>query len=67
MNEASLLWSVLFGGFGIGYFSYGRKQKLIVPLLTGIALLVYPYFMPNITSLVIVGLLLVVLPYFVRL
>jgi len=67
MNEATLLWSILFGGIGIGFFSYGRKQKAVVPLLTGFGLFAFPYFMPNTTMLVIVGAVLVVLPYFVRL
>ena len=67
MSEAILLWSVLFGGIGIGFFSYGRKQKAIVPLLTGLALLVFPYFMPSVTVLAIVGIVLVSIPYFIRL
>ena len=67
MNEAMLVWSVLFGGLGIGFFSYGRRQKSIVPLLTGVALMAYPYFMPNATVLVIVGIALLAVPYFIRL
>ena len=67
MNEAMLIWSVLFGGVGIGFFTYGRRQKAIVPLLAGLALIVFPYFMPNLTILLIVGLVLIILPYFVRL
>jgi len=66
MNEASLIWSVVFGGIGLGFFTYGRKQKAVVPLLTGLALFAFPYFVPNVTVLVIVGVILVVLPYFVR-
>ena len=66
MNEAALLWSVLFSGIGVGFFSYGRKQKSIVPLLTGIALFAFPYFMPNSTVLVIVGVVLILVPYFAR-
>ncbi len=67
MNEAMLVWSVLFSGIGIGFFSYGRKQKSVIPLLTGVALMAYPYFMPNVTVLVIVGVLLLAIPYFVSL
>ena len=67
MNESILLWSVLFGGFGIGFFSYGRKQKSVVPLVTGLALMAYPYFMPNVTVMIIVGVVLIAVPYFVRL
>jgi len=66
MNEATLLWSVLFGGLGVGFFSYGRRQKAVVPLLTGVALIAFPYFMPNATVLVIVGITLVFVPYLAR-
>jgi hypothetical protein len=68
MDSASLLlWSVLFGGIGTGYFIYGKKQRAIVPLCTGIALLVFPYFVPTVTLLVLVGVVLVAIPYFIRL
>lgn len=67
MNESILLWSVLFGGFGIGFFSYGRKQKSVVPLVTGLALMAYPYFMPSVTVLIIVGIALIAVPYFIKL
>jgi hypothetical protein len=38
-----LMLSILFGSIGAGYFLYGKKQRQVVPLLTGIALCVYPY------------------------
>ncbi len=66
MNEASLLWSVLFGGIGIGFFSFGRRQKSVVPLVTGVALMAFPYFMPNNTVLIIVGVALLFVPYLAR-
>jgi ABC-type Na+ efflux pump permease subunit len=67
MNDSSMmLWSVLFGGIGIGYFIYGKKQKAVVPLLVGLALFVFPYFMPNVTLLLLVGLVLVAIPYFIK-
>tara|TARA_R110000751_G_scaffold102527_2_gene197147 strand:- start:41 stop:229 length:189 start_codon:yes stop_codon:yes gene_type:complete len=61
-----MLWSVLFGGIGIGFFMYGRKQKAIVPLCTGLALFVFPYFMSSVTMLLIVGVILVAIPYFIK-
>jgi hypothetical protein len=67
MESTSLLvWGILFGAIGIGFFSYGRKQRVIIPTFTGIGLFVFPYFMPNVTVLVMVGVALVALPYFVR-
>jgi len=65
-SEAELLWGVLFGSVGLGYFIYGKKQRMIVPLLCGLALMVYPYFMTNLILMVVVGFILVATPYFVR-
>ena len=66
-SSSILIWSVLFGGFGIGYFIYGKKQRAIVPLLTGLALLAFPYFVSSLTMLFIIGIILIAIPYFIRL
>ncbi len=65
-DTAQLLWGVIFGAIGLGFFVYGKKQKAIVPLMAGIALFIFPYFISNVYLLVIVGAGLVALPYFVR-
>ena len=65
-SSAVLLWGMLFGAIGFGFFLYGKKQKTIVPLITGIALCVVPYFIANVYVLVGVGVILVAIPYFVR-
>ena len=67
MNTASLLWGLLFGSLGAGYFVYGKKQRAIVPLLCGIALVVFPYFVASPWLMVVVGVVLAAVPYFVRL
>jgi hypothetical protein len=46
-STAVLLWGLLFGSIGFGFFLYGKKQKKVVPLITGIALCVVPYFIAN--------------------
>ena len=61
-----LLWGMLFGAIGFGFFLYGKKQKAVVPIITGIALCVVPYFIANVYILVGVGVILVAIPYFVR-
>ena len=66
-SVSELLWGVLFGSVGLGFFVYGKKQTLIVPLVCSLTLMVYPYFMPNAVVLVLVGLVLVAIPYFFRL
>jgi hypothetical protein len=66
LNQAWLLWSVLFGSFGLGFFVYGKKQKAVVPLVCGLALLIFPYFISNTMLLVGMGIMLIAVPYFVR-
>jgi hypothetical protein len=63
---ASLLWGLLFGSVGLGYFIYGKKQRSVVPLVCGLALMLFPYFVPNLMLLVGTGVLLVIIPYFLR-
>lgn len=66
MSMSSLLWGLLFGSIGLGFFLYGKKQQAIVPLFCGLALMVFPYFVSNTFLLVAIGVALTVLPYFVR-
>jgi len=57
---------LLFGSIGLGYFIYGKKQRSSVPLICGLALMLFPYFVSNIMLLVGVGVLLAIIPYFLR-
>ncbi|MES2299830.1 MAG: hypothetical protein V4582_22515 [Pseudomonadota bacterium] len=66
MDASLLLWGVVFGSIGFGYFLYGKKQKALVPLLCGIALMVFPYFVSNAVVLVLLGCALAAIPYFYR-
>jgi len=66
MDSTLLLWGVLFGAIGIGFFTYGKKQKAIVPLCAGVALCIVPYFISNVYLLVLAGVLLIAAPYFFR-
>jgi hypothetical protein len=67
LNEAWLLWGLLFGSVGLGFFLYGKKQRVVVPLVCGLALMVFPYFVSNTILLVAIGVVLIAIPYFVRL
>ena len=66
MNASTLLWGVLFGSIGLGFFVYGRKQRAIVPLVCGLALMVFPYFVSGTLLLIAIGVALMAIPYFVR-
>ncbi len=66
MDSTVLILEMLFGAIGLGFTSYGRKQKAVIPLITGISLFIFPYFVSNLYLLIIIGLALIALPYFVR-
>jgi hypothetical protein len=66
MSTSSLLWGVVFGAIGLGYFVYGKKQRAAVPFLCGFALMVLPYFIANAWLLVGAGIAVAAVPYFVK-
>jgi len=66
LNEWWLLWGLLFGAFGFAYFLYGKKHKAVVPLICGLTLMIFPYFVVNTIVLAIIGTVLIFVPYFVR-
>lgn len=66
MSTSTLLFGLLFSSIGLGFFLYGRKQRAIVPLFCGLTLVIYPYFVSSNALLVAIGVVLVAIPYFVR-
>lgn len=66
MTTSLLLWGLLFGSIGLGFFLYGKKQRRVVPLVCGLALMIFPYFVSDIILIVVVGIVLIAIPYFVR-
>ena len=55
MNAANLIGNILFSSIGVAAFMYGKKQASFRAMLTGGALVLYPYMVPNTVYLYIVG------------
>lgn len=51
----ALFGAILFGAIGMGAFVYGKKSGLAKPMITGVALMVYPYFVSGTWLLYLVG------------
>lgn len=64
---AVLLWGLVFGSVGFGFFVYGKKQQAIIPLLCGIILMAVPYCVSNLVVLVGLGIVFMLAPFFIRL
>ncbi len=66
MNTTQLFLGVIFSSIGLGYFLYGKKEKMTVPFAAGLALMIFPYFIESSILLGTIGIALSALPYFLR-
>lgn len=66
VDTANIVWALLFGAVGIGYFTYGRRQDHKSALLAGMALMIYPYFVSGTLAMVAVGAALLALPFLLK-
>ena len=66
ISTAWLVWGVIFGAIGMGYFLYGRKQKNPIALVCGVLLMAFPMFVSNTYAIVAVGAVLSALPFLFR-
>ncbi|MCH7338423.1 amino acid transport protein [Acinetobacter higginsii] len=66
MNATQLFLGVIFSSIGLGYFLYGKKQKMTVPLVCGLVLMLFTYFIDSTAMLSVIGIILSILPYFLR-
>jgi hypothetical protein len=57
---------IFAGCFGLAYFVYGKRQAKLLPLVCGIGLCVIPYFIENITILILVCLALIIAPFIIK-
>ena len=65
-DPAIILWALLFGSIGIGYFIYGKRQDQQVVRYIGIALILFPYFVTEVLAVILVGIALLLLPYVIK-
>jgi hypothetical protein len=54
-SAANLIGGFVFGSIGFVAFIYGKRMNLWKPMLLGIALMVYPYFVSNDAAMLIIG------------
>jgi hypothetical protein len=65
MTPASLAIGILAGAVGLGYFIYGKRQAKFVPLVAGVLLCIYPYFLSSVPWMLAIGALLAAAPFLV--
>jgi hypothetical protein len=57
-----IIW-LITGAVGVVYLIYGRRQTRLVFMIAGGALCIYPYFFSNIIVSIIIGAVLIAVPF----
>lgn len=65
MDATSLVIGIFTGAIGVAYFIYGKRQARFVPLIAGMLLCVYPYFLASIPLMLAVGVALIAAPFLI--
>ncbi|WP_336952033.1 amino acid transport protein [Acinetobacter sp. AS167] len=66
MNTASLFLGLIFSSIGFGYFIYGKIQRMNIPFICGMTLMIFPYFIENTMIMSVCGIILSLIPWLIR-
>jgi hypothetical protein len=50
-----IIASLIVSSIGFVLLSYGKKMSRVPQLIVGLAMLIYPYFVPNLVAMLIVA------------
>jgi hypothetical protein len=64
-SVGTLVAGMLFGIIGVGYFMYGKRAERPVALVCGAVLAIFPWFVTNLTVLIVIGVMLLAAPFVV--
>jgi hypothetical protein len=65
IDPTALTINIIVSIIGMAYISYGKKNSLYF-VLAGIGLLVYSYFVTQVWLLVLIGMVLIILPFIIN-
>jgi hypothetical protein len=60
---STFIIGIITGTLGVAYIVYGRRQTKFVPLIAGLSLCVYSYFVDSVVWLCVIGALLLAAPF----
>jgi len=66
MTTTSILIYIFLASASLSYFMYGKAQRKAVALFSGIGLGIAPYFGLEMWQLVVISLIMMALPFFVK-
>ena len=63
MNVSDVVVGLIAGAIGVAYFVYGRRTAKFAPVVAGVLLCVYPYFVDGLLWQCVVGVVLIAAPF----
>jgi hypothetical protein len=66
LDSGYLILSIIFSGFGLFLFMFGKRSGRLSHLIAGLALMTCPYFITNLIAMTLVCLVLAVAPFFIQ-
>ena len=60
---AKIFFGIVTGALGVAYIVYGRRQTKLIPVMAGVMLCVYSYFVDSWLWLWVIAALLVAAPF----
>jgi hypothetical protein len=61
-----LLISLVIGTIGFAYFIYGKNTTEYVYIVVGLILMIYPYFIQNLTYTIVLGIIFCISPFIIK-
>jgi len=66
-DSSLFILSIFFGVVGMIYFSFGKKRDdKDMFMYSGIGLMAFPYFIEGKMETILIGLLLIIIPFFIK-
>ena len=62
LDGTTLSLTILFSLIGMGYFAYGKKRDIYFAL-SGVGLMLFPYFVSSVVGLILIGAALLAVPF----
>ena len=62
MSPANIFFITVFSFTGFAYFRFGKKQQRFLYMVSGMSLMVYPYFVSKTVYIALIGIALMLLP-----
>lgn len=66
IDPTDLFLTILFSAIGLGYYRYGKRQERLTALVSGVGLMMIPYFVGSTVQLLLFGAALILSPLVIR-